>query len=89
MDSMYKILTELFQIDLDHAMQTIRTVPASKQIARKLEISPSVPCLYIESPAHTSENKCIEVLRKVHVPVREFQNYMRRIAWDDTAKYLQ
>lgn len=64
--SMYKILTEQFQADLDHAIQTIRAVLASQEAAQKLGISPSVPCLYIESLAYNSENRCIEILQSYY-----------------------
>jgi len=64
--SMYRILTDQFKADLDHAVQTIRAVQASQETAQKLNISPVVPCLYIESLAYNSENKCLEVLHSYY-----------------------
>jgi GntR family transcriptional regulator len=64
--SMYKILTDQFHADLDHALQTIRAVLPSQPVAQKLGISTSTPCLYIESLAYTAEDKCIEVLRSYY-----------------------
>jgi GntR family transcriptional regulator len=64
--SMYKILSEQFHADLDHAVQTIRAVLASQETAQKLSIAPAVPCLYIESLAYNSENRCIEILHSYY-----------------------
>ncbi len=60
--SMYQILRENFNADLHHSVQTIRAVKLPKDIADKLEISRSVPCILLESLAYTRENVCIEVL---------------------------
>ncbi len=60
--SMYRILRENFNADLHRSVQTIRAVKVPKDVADKLEISRSVPCILLESLAYTRENMCIEVL---------------------------
>lgn len=64
--SMYEILTRKFNADLDHSEQTIRAVYPTEEIAECLDISPSVPCIFLESLAYTAEDLCIEVLHSYY-----------------------
>ncbi|MBN2324470.1 MAG: GntR family transcriptional regulator [Spirochaetes bacterium] len=64
--SMYKILTTIFDVDLDHSVQTIRAVYPTEDIADKLHITPSIPCIFLESLAYTEEGLCIEVLHSFY-----------------------
>ena len=64
--SMYKLLTEQFNADLHHSIQTIRAVKPTKEIAQKLEISRAIPCIMLESLAYTRNNICIEVLNSYY-----------------------
>jgi GntR family transcriptional regulator len=64
--SMYEILTQKFSADLDHSEQTIRAVFPSEEIADSLDISQSVPCIFLESLAYTADDLCIEVLHSYY-----------------------
>jgi len=64
--SMYEILTKKFSADLDHSEQTIRAVFPSEEIADSLDISQSVPCIFLESLAYTADDLCIEVLHSYY-----------------------
>jgi len=64
--SMYKILTTIFNAGLDHSVQTIRAVYPSEEIADRLHITQSTPCMFLESLAYTAEGLCIEVLHSYY-----------------------
>ncbi len=64
--SMYKLLTENFNADLNHSIQTIKAVKPTKEIAQRLQISRAIPCIMLESLAYTSEDICIEILRSYY-----------------------
>ena len=64
--SMYKILTTIFNADLDHSVQTIRAVYPTEEIADRLHITQSTPCMFLESLAYTADWLCIEVLHSYH-----------------------
>jgi GntR family transcriptional regulator len=60
--SLYRLLTDSFAADLHHSVQNLRAVRPPAEVAAKLDISPDVPCIYLESHAFTSDDVCIEVL---------------------------
>ncbi len=64
--SMYKLLTENFNADLHHSIQTIKAVKPAKEIAQRLQISRAIPCIMLESLAYTSGDICIEILRSYY-----------------------
>ena len=64
--SMYELLIREFDADLDHSVQTIQTLKPTNDIAQKLLISRAIPCIYIESLAYTSADRCIEVLQSYY-----------------------
>lgn len=64
--SMYRLLVETFQADLHHSVQTLRAVRPPKEVAAKLGIRPSVPCIFLESLAYTSHDECLEVLHSYY-----------------------
>ncbi|MEW6567282.1 MAG: GntR family transcriptional regulator [Chloroflexota bacterium] len=64
--SMYQLLIREFQADLHHSTQTLRAVRPSKDVAAKLGIRQSVPCVFLESLAYTSQDICIEVLHSYY-----------------------
>jgi GntR family transcriptional regulator len=61
--SMYQLLLDEFNADLHHSVQTLRAVRPTKDIALKLGISKSIPCVFLESLAYTSKDVCLEVLQ--------------------------
>ena len=79
--SMYRILTDKFNADLDHSVKTIRAVIPTERIARLLDIPISTPCIFLESLAYTKDKECIEVLHSYYrgdrylfkVETREYQ----------------
>ncbi len=64
--SMYRLLTDEFGADLHHSVRTIRAVKPTQEVARKLGISRSTPCIFLESLAFTAQNACIEVLNSYY-----------------------
>ena len=64
--SMYEILTQVFNVNLDHSVQTIRAVTPTEEVANSLGINLSTPCIFLESLAYTKEDVCIEVLRSYY-----------------------
>ena len=64
--SLYQILTNRFNADLNRSIQTIRAVKPTKRIAQKLDISIEIPCIFIESFAYTADDVCIEVLQSYY-----------------------
>jgi len=64
--SMYQILTKHFGVDLNHSIQTLRSVNPVKEITRVLKIKPNTPCLFLESLAYNPQNICIEVLQSFY-----------------------
>jgi len=64
--SMYEILTQVFNVHLDHSVQTIRAVNPPEEVARSLGIYQSTPCIFLESLAYTEENVCIEILNSYY-----------------------
>ncbi len=79
--SMYRILTDKFNADLDHSVKTIRAVTPTERIAHLLDIPISTPCIFLESLAYTKDKECIEVLHSYYrgdrylfkVETREYQ----------------
>ena len=64
--SMYQILINNFNVNLDHSIQTFRAINPVKEIAQLLKISMNTPCLFLESLAYNSQNICIEVLQSFY-----------------------
>jgi GntR family transcriptional regulator len=64
--SMYEILTQVFNVNLDHSVQTIRAVNPTEVVANSLGINLSTPCIFLESLAYTEEDVCIEVLHSYY-----------------------
>jgi GntR family transcriptional regulator len=61
--SIYQLLVEQFSADLHHSVQTLRAVRPPRDVANKLGISRTIPCVFLESLAYTPEGMCIEVLQ--------------------------
>jgi len=64
--SMYQILINNFNVNLDHSIQTFRAINPAKEIVQLLKISMNTPCLFLESLAYNSQNICIEVLQSFY-----------------------
>ncbi len=64
--SMYQLLVETFRADLHHSIQTLRAVRPPREVAAKLGVRQSVPCIFLESLAYTSQDVCIEVLHSYY-----------------------
>lgn len=64
--SMYALLVQTFQADLHHSVQTLRAIRPPREVAAKLGIRQSVPCIFLESLAYTSRDDCIEVLHSYY-----------------------
>lgn len=64
--SMYQILINNFNVNLDYSIQTFRAINPAKEIAQLLKISMNTPCLFLESLAYNSQNICIEVLQSFY-----------------------
>jgi GntR family transcriptional regulator len=72
--SMYKILTKVFNVNLDHSVQTIRVMNPTKEVANSLGMHPhtpsifrvNTPCIFLESLAYTEKGMCIEVLHSYY-----------------------
>jgi GntR family transcriptional regulator len=64
--SMYELLVERFGADLHHSIQTLRAVMPTQEIAHRLKISASIPCMFLESIAYTAEDRPLEVLRSYY-----------------------
>jgi GntR family transcriptional regulator len=64
--SMYALLTREFGADLHHSVRTIRAVKPAQDVARKLGIGRTTPCIFLESLAFTAEDVCIEVLNSYY-----------------------
>jgi GntR family transcriptional regulator len=64
--SLYRLLVEQFGADLHHSVQTLRAVRPPRPVAEKLGIRGSIPCIFLESLAYTSDGRCIEVLRSYY-----------------------
>jgi len=64
--SMYQILINHFDVNLNHSIQTFRAINPVKEIAQLLKISMNIPCLFLESLAYNSQNICIEVLQSFY-----------------------
>lgn len=64
--SMYQLLLDEFSADLHHSVQTLRGVRPTRDIAAKLGVSQSVPCIFLESLAFTENDECIEVLQSFY-----------------------
>ena len=64
--SMYRLLTNKFNADLHHSSQAIRAVKAPRDVVQKCGMSRFEPCMFLESLAYTSQNKCIEVLHSYY-----------------------
>ena len=86
--SMYQLLINHFQADLDHSIQTIRAVKPSREIARLMGISSDTPCIFLESLAYNSQNVCIEILQSFYRGDRymfrvETGRYRRHISFNE------
>ena len=85
--SIYQILIDRFNADLNHSIQTIRAVTPPGKIAQVLGISTTVPCILLESLAYTSRDVCIEVLQSFYrgdrylfkVETDQYERYMRSV----------
>lgn len=64
--SIYALLTSEFAVDLHRSVQTLRAVRPPRDVAGKLRINPTLPCILIESLAYTSTDQCIEVLQSFY-----------------------
>lgn len=64
--SMYEILTKVFNVNLDHSIQTIRAVNPTEEVANILGIQTTTPCIFLESLAYTEDDVCIEVLHSYY-----------------------
>lgn len=60
--SMYKILVQHFNIDLHHSVQTLRAMMPSDEIARRLNIGKTIPCMFLESITYDSLDNPVELL---------------------------
>ncbi len=60
--SMYKILSERFNIVLARSRQSIRAVNLSKRIAKRFKLPPNAAGLYMESVTYDDNNVPVEVL---------------------------
>jgi GntR family transcriptional regulator len=63
---LYRLLVEQFGADLHHSVQTLRAVRPPRPVAEKLGIRASIPCIFLESLAYTSDGRCLEVLRSYY-----------------------
>lgn len=86
--SMYQLLINHFQADLDHSIQTIRAVKPSREIARVMDISSDTPCIFLESLAYNSKKVCLEILQSFYRGDRymfrvETGSYRRHISSDE------
>ncbi len=64
--SMYKLLIDEFNADLDHSVRTLQAVRPSKEIAARLKISRDIPCMFYKSRAYDSKDDCLEVLHSYY-----------------------
>ena len=60
--SMYKILVQHYNADLHHSIQTLRAMMPPEEIAKRLEISKTIPCMFLESITYDSHDKPVELL---------------------------
>lgn len=61
--SMYRILTERFNADLHHSIQTLRALRPSEEVAYQLGIQRNTPIMALESVSYTSRDEPLEVLQ--------------------------
>jgi GntR family transcriptional regulator len=64
--SIYQLLVRDFNADLHHSVQTLRAVRPAREIALKLEISRSIPCMLLQSLAYSAQDVCLEVLQSFY-----------------------
>lgn len=64
--SIYQLLLTRFNADLHHSVQTLRAVRPMREIAAKLSINNTVPCIFIESLAFSADDECLEVLQSTY-----------------------
>lgn len=83
--SIYQILIDRFNADLNHSIQTIRAVTPPGKIAQVLGISTTVPCILLESLAYTSRDVCIEVLQSFYRGDR----YLFKVETDQYGRYMR
>lgn len=64
--SIYELLLTRFAADLHHSVQTLRAVRPAREIAAKLGVNPTIPCIFIESLAFSADDECLEVLQSTY-----------------------
>jgi GntR family transcriptional regulator len=60
--SMYRILVQHFNVDLHHSVQTLRAIMPTEEIAQKLNIGKTIPCMFMESITYDSQDRPVELL---------------------------
>jgi len=60
--SMYTILVQYFDVDLHHSVQTLKAIMPSEEIAQRLNIGRTIPCMFLESITYDSRNNPVELL---------------------------
>jgi GntR family transcriptional regulator len=60
--SMYKILVQQFNADLHHSVQTLQAMMPPEEIARRLNIGMTIPCMFFESITYDSQDNPVELL---------------------------
>ncbi|OGO19844.1 MAG: hypothetical protein A2Z14_17785 [Chloroflexi bacterium RBG_16_48_8] len=64
--SMYMILVQHFDVDLHHSVQTLRAIMPSEEIAHRLNIGKTIPCMFLESITYGSQNNPVELLHSFY-----------------------
>ncbi len=60
--SMYKILVQHFNINLHHSVQTLRAMMPPEDIAQRLNVGKTIPCMFLESVTYDSQDSPVELL---------------------------
>ena len=60
--SMYTILVKHFGVDLHHSIQTLQAIMPPEEIALRLNIGKTIPCMFLESITYDSQNNPVELL---------------------------
>ena len=64
--SLYQLLTEKFDVELHHSVQTFRAVALLARDAKLLEVPIGSPGIFLESTIYDSKNIPVEVLHALH-----------------------
>jgi GntR family transcriptional regulator len=59
---MYKILVQHYSVDLHHSVQTLRAIMPTEEIAHRLNIGKTIPCMFMESITYDSQDSPLELL---------------------------